>query len=134
MAGMAVIGRNRRGTGAALKALQAGGQLEGVDEGLVAMARATADLFDGAIRSGEKHYAIAAIGRLHLSVLLAVMGRMPEPVDSDGSAELLAFLNSPAVLGFEVPDGRVPGRGDAREDGGYRLPGQRPPWERSDGR
>jgi hypothetical protein len=103
MAVMPAIGRNRRGTGSALRALQASEQLGKVDEGLVAMARATAELFDDAIRSGAKHYAIAAIGRLHLATLLAVMGRMPEQPPDEDLGELLRILT-------ETPSGPM---GDA---------------------
>jgi hypothetical protein len=106
MAVMALIGRNRRGTGTAIRALGDLGRLERVDQGLVDMARATADLFDRSIASGEKTYATAAAGRLHLTVLLALMGRFPESAadDADATTLLLDFLKAAPLTDAPIVD------------------------------
>jgi hypothetical protein len=96
-------------------------RFEAVDEGLAGMARATADLLDEAIAGEQKLYAIAAAGRLHLSVTLALLHRFPveQPGEDDGISELLGVLQDPKWLATDASD----------EVGGYRLADRPPGWD-----
>jgi hypothetical protein len=89
---------NRTSTRRAVTALRNGGRLAEADEGVIGLATATADLFDEAIADPEeKTYAVAAIGRLHLSALMALQGRDTPDVDA-GLSEVIAALSTP--LGY----------------------------------
>ena len=85
--------------------MRAGGVLERSDEALCTLARCSADSLDFALAYGEKLYAISAAMRTHLQIVEALVGRARSDGDSDGISELLAYLNSPEVLGFDVPKG-----------------------------
>jgi hypothetical protein len=65
---------------------------------MIGLTKATADLLDQAIADPEeKAYAVAALGRLHLSALMALLGR--ETGDADiGLSEVIAALSTP--LGY----------------------------------
>jgi hypothetical protein len=88
--------KNRTATNKTIRGLAAGGRLEQVDEGLVGLARATADLLDAAMADpDEATYAVAALGRLHLATLSALTGK--EDAGGDGGlAEIVAALSTPA--------------------------------------
>ena len=89
---------NRLATNRTIKGLAAGGRLEAVDEGLIGLARASADLLDAAMADPEeKSYALAALGRLHLQTLLALTGKDSGDGGS-GLAEIIAALSTP--LGY----------------------------------
>jgi hypothetical protein len=89
---------NRTATGRAIAALKAGGRLEPVDDAVVGLARATADLLDEAIADpAEKAYAVAALGRLHLAAVMALTGKVAADADA-GLSEVIAALSTP--LGY----------------------------------
>jgi hypothetical protein len=100
-------------------ALRTGGLLERSDEGVCALARASADALDDALAYGEKLYAVSSMMRTHLMIVEALTGRARfQPGDDDGVNELLAVLQDPRWLAM-----------DASEDvGGYRLPDRPPGW------
>jgi hypothetical protein len=86
--------RNTDATERTIKALARGGRLEPVDDAMVGLARATAQLLDQAIGDPEeKTYAVAALGRLHLATLMALTGREDADVDA-GIAEVIAALST----------------------------------------
>ena len=92
---------NRTATRQTIAGLQATGRLEAVDQGVVGLARATADLFDEAIADPEERaYARAAIGRLHLAVLQTLTGKQVEDADA-GLSEVIAALSAPMA---DAPD------------------------------
>jgi len=92
---------NRTATRQTIAGLQATGRLEDVDQGVVGLARATADLFDEAIADPEERaYARAAIGRLHLAVLQTLTGKQVEDADA-GLSEVIAALSAPMA---DAPD------------------------------
>jgi hypothetical protein len=121
---VAIPTRNRRATGTTIKALKSTGRLEHCDEALMGLARCSADALDQALAYESKAYAIAAVGRWHLMVLQALLGRPEEQGDS-AYAEVIAALSGP--LGY-APGGM----GDADGDPPYwRTHGTHP--ERDDG-
>jgi hypothetical protein len=90
--------QNRTATRRTIVALRYVGRLAEVDEAVVGLAQATADLLDEAIADpDEKTYAVAAIGRLHLAALMALQGRESGDVDA-GLSEVIAALSTP--LGY----------------------------------
>ena len=107
---MAIPRRNRRAVGIVVGALRAGGVLERSDEALCTLARCSADSLDFALAYGEKLYAISAAMRTHLQIVEALVGRARSDSDGDGIAELIAYLNSPEVLGFNPDEVWPPGR------------------------
>ena len=94
---------NRTATRRTIRALRVGGRLVEVDEAMIGLAVATADLLDEAISDPEeKTYAVAALGRLHLATILALQGR--EGSDSDiGLSEVIAALSTPMGYAEEQP-------------------------------
>jgi hypothetical protein len=113
---MVVPRRNRRAVAVVIRALRTGGLLERSDEGICALARASADALDEALAYGEKLYAVSSMMRTHLQIVEALVGRASfnsSGTDS-GMDEFLAFMRSPAALG------------DAPEE----FPGETPPWTR----
>jgi hypothetical protein len=98
---------NRTSTGRTIRALKATGKLETVDEAIVGLARATADLLDEAIDdAGQPAYARAALGRLHLAALLALTGKDGGDADA-GLNEVIAALSAP--LGYAPIGSPEPG-------------------------
>jgi hypothetical protein len=96
--------------------------LERCDEGLIGLARCSADALDQALAYEGKAYAVAQAGRWHLMVLQALLGRPEEQGDS-AYAEIIAALAAP--MGYAP-------MGDADEDPPYwRVHGTHP--ERGDG-
>jgi hypothetical protein len=88
---------NRTATRQTIEALTDTGRLERADQGMVGLARATADLFDEALADPEERaYARAAIGRLHLAALLALTGKVESDTDA-GINEVIAALSGPMV-------------------------------------
>jgi hypothetical protein len=107
--------RNRRALDATVAALRRSEELDGRDEALVGLARSSADLFDKAMGTGgERAYAVASLGRLHLASVLSLLGRYPSAgADAENPIEdLLASLRMMT--------------GDADESGGARADGPRP--------
>jgi hypothetical protein len=91
-------------------ALTTGGVLERSDEALCALARCSADALDFALAYGEKLYAVSAMMRTHLQIVEGLAGRARSDGEGDGASELIAYLNSPEVLGFDPPyPGWAPG-------------------------
>jgi hypothetical protein len=87
--------RNRDATERTIRALARGGRLEPVDDAMVGLVRATAQLLDHAIGDPEeKTYAVAALGRLHLAALMALTGKEDADVDA-GLSEVIAALSTP---------------------------------------
>ena len=120
MTGMPTIRRNRRATSSAINALHQEERYERIDEGLVGLCRFTADLLDEARDGGQKLYAIAAVGRLHLAATLALLHRFPveQPDPDDAGSEIVRILQDPRWL-----------TQDATGDEDYRIHGQYPPWD-----
>jgi hypothetical protein len=86
---------NRLATNRTVRAMRAGGRLEPIDAAAIAAAQTTADLLDQAIVDGEmKGYEVAALGRLHLAALLALIGKEADDVD-EGIAAVIAALSTP---------------------------------------
>ena len=99
--------RNRAATNKTVRAMAAGGRLEGIDQGLVGLAQTTADLFDAALDDpDEPTYARAAVGRLHLAALTALVGKEEAGVDT-GISEVIAALSTP--LGYATDQPAEPG-------------------------
>jgi hypothetical protein len=73
-----------------IKALRAGGLLERSDEGICALAKASADALDEALAYGEKLYAISGMMRTHLVIIEALVGRAAGA--DDKLAEVLAAI------------------------------------------
>src|SRR6516225_7003937 len=95
--------RNRLATKKTISAMAAGGRLEGVDEGLVGLALTTADLFDGVLDDpDEAAYARAAVGRLHLATLSALVGKEEASADA-GISEVIAALSTPLGYATDQP-------------------------------
>jgi len=87
--------RNSDATERTIKALSKGGRLEPVDDAMVGLARATAQLLDHAIGDpDEPTYARAAVVRAHLAALVALTGKETADVDA-GIAEVVAALSTP---------------------------------------
>ena len=87
--------KNRLATKKTVEAMRAGGRLEPVDQALVGLATATADLLDAAIADPEEPtYAVAALGRLHLATLNALTGKEDTDVDA-GLSSVIAALSTP---------------------------------------
>jgi hypothetical protein len=85
-------GRNAAGVERTLAALRAGGRLEEVDAGMVALARHLADSLD-VVDPAEHPAQAASLARVQLSTLRALRGA---PVDDDdGIADLVAALSAP---------------------------------------
>ena len=94
---------NRLATRRTIRALKAGGRLEHADEAVVGMVLATAELFDEIIADPEERaYARAAIGRLHLAAVLALMGKEESDVDACLS-EVISALSAPLGYAPEQP-------------------------------
>jgi hypothetical protein len=95
--------KNRLATNKTVRAMAAGGRLEGVDEGLVGLAQTTADLFDAALADpDEPTYARAAVGRLHLAALTALVGKEEASADA-GIAEIIGALSTPLGYATDQP-------------------------------
>jgi hypothetical protein len=87
-------------TSRTIAALKTTGKLERCDEGLLSLARCSADVLDDAINYGEKLYSVAAAGRWHLAVLQTLLGRVPaEPED-----DLAALLASMSTMTGDAPE------------------------------
>jgi len=95
--------KNRLATKKTVVAMRAGGRLEPIDSGIVGLASATADLLDAAIADpDEPTYAVAALGRLHLATLTALVGKEEASVDA-GLAEVIATLSTPLGYAEDKP-------------------------------
>jgi hypothetical protein len=118
---VAIPRRQRRAVGQAINALKAGGLLEKTDEGVCALARASAELLDETLAYGEvKLYALSNMMRTHLMIVEALRSRAAEAPADQGLMDVIAALSTP------------PGYADADEDPAYwRTHGTHP--ERGDG-
>jgi hypothetical protein len=99
-------------------ALRKTGALEACDELKVANVMYTAAQLDGMDPLASPAM-IASMTRAHLAACKALFGEPSGPDADAATAELLAILQDPKWL-----------MQDASEDVPYRLPGQRPPWDR----
>jgi hypothetical protein len=79
-----------------IAALRAGGLLEKSDEGICALARASADLLDESLAYRDsKLYAISQMMRTHLVIVEALVGRAVTGHKDDAYSELIAALSTP---------------------------------------
>jgi hypothetical protein len=116
--------RNRRAVGQAINALKAGGLLEKTDEGICALARASAELLDETLAYGEvKLYALSNMMRTHLMIVEALRSRSGEAPADQGLMDVIAALSiGPTYAGadedkpFPGPD--YPPWMKAEDDGG----------------
>jgi hypothetical protein len=114
--------RQRRAVGQAIAALKAGGVLERSDEGVCALARASAELVDEALAyRDQKLYAISNMMRTHLMIVEALRSRAAEAPADQGLMDVIAALSMGATYGDadeDPPYWRTHGTHPERGDGG----------------
>ena len=119
---MPIPRRQRRAVGQAIAALKAGGLLERSDEGVCALARASAELVDEALAyRDQKLYAISNMMRTHLLIVEALRSRAGEAPADQGLMDVIAALAMPPDYAGADEDPsywRMHGTHPERDDGG----------------
>jgi hypothetical protein len=102
--------RQRRAVGQAISALKAGGVLERSDEGVCALARASAEILDDALAYGDvKAYALSNLMRTHLLIVEALRSRAESAPVDQGLMDVIAAMSIGASYAGANEDGDFDG-------------------------